>query len=81
MRSKDGQTSCETWWHLCQRGCVTHVEYCQGSLDKVDFSVRDLGWRSGPVFFQGVLRCYIVALMKVILMEMLEMEVFILMVV
>ena len=81
MRPKDGQPSCKTQWHLCWRGRVTHVEYCQGSLDKVDLSVRDLGWRSAPVCFQGVLRCYTVALMKVSLMEMLEMEVVILMVV
>ena len=53
---------------------MTHVEYCRGSLDKVGFSLRDLGWRFGLVCFQGVPRCYTAALMKAILMEMLERE-------
>ena len=54
---------------------MTHIDYYQGSLDKVGLSVRDPGWRSGLVCFQGVPRCYTTTLMKVILMEMLEMEV------
>ena len=54
---------------------MPHGGYCQGSLDKVGLFIRDPKWRSGLAYFHGVPRCYTMALMKVILMEMLEMEV------
>lgn len=81
MRVKDGQLSCKSQWHLCQKEHVTHIEYCRGSLDKVGLFVRDPGWRSGPTCFQCVPRCYIVAIMKVIRMEIIMIEVTMLMVV
>lgn len=60
---------------------MTHVKCCQGSLDKVGLFIRDPGWRSRLVCFQGVQKFYTMALVMVILMEMLEMEVVMLMVV
>ena len=54
---------------------MTHIEYYQGSLDKVDVSVRDPGWRSRLECFQGIPSYYTMVSMRKILMEMLEMEV------
>ena len=71
MKLKDGQLSCKTQWRLYQRGRVTHVEYFQGSLDKVGLFVRDPEWKSELGCFQGVPRCYTMAMMRMILMEML----------
>ena len=60
---------------------MTHVGYCQGSLDKMGLFIRGPEGRSKLACFQDVPSCYTVDLMKVILMEMREMEVVMLMVV
>ena len=54
---------------------MTHVEYCQGSLDQVGLFIRDLEWKSKMACFQGVPRYYIVVLMGVVLMKVFLMEV------
>ena len=54
---------------------MSHGEYYRGSLDKVGLFARDLEWKSGLAYFQGIPRYYIVALIEVVLMKMVLMEV------
>lgn len=63
MMLKDRQPNYGTQRHLCQWGCMTHGEYCRGSLGKVGLFIRDLKWKFELVYSQGVPRCYIVVLM------------------